>query len=99
MFAVIDPVTALKGHMYVMKNFGYECSVMHILLFMNELKSKNISDVQVKEDFASRKVFNKRIFSVIALSNMESLTLSMKDIDVIKEEWPEQAAMFIKDQI
>jgi len=30
---------------------------------------------------------------------MESLTLSMKDIDVIKEEWPEQAAMFIKDQI
>ena len=43
MFSIVDPIVALKeGNHSVMKNCGYEDTVMHHLNFMQELKVKEI---------------------------------------------------------
>lgn len=81
-----------------MRHFGFEDTVINHLLLIKDVKSNNYDAAEL-ERRSQTSVLSKRFFTVHGIDNIESLSLTFSDIDIMKKEFRGSMRDIIKRQI
>jgi hypothetical protein len=102
-FAVVDPAAPVQENeaescsKRVYKNFGYEDSVVNHLQLLKEIENRQKENETIEfEKLTNISTLSKRYFSVRCVDNLESLTLTFQEIDMMKQDFRLPSRQFIK---
>ena len=94
-FAVINPKATVLETKNLMKHFGFEDSVVNHLLLLKDIKLNDYDDIDL-ERRSHTSILSKRFFTVHSIDNIESLTITFADIDIMKKDFRGSMREFIK---
>jgi hypothetical protein len=99
---VIDPTASEDndfevGGKRVLKHLGYEDSVVNHLQLLREIEKRGETQDTIEFDkLTNFGLLSKRFFSVRCIDNLESLTLTFPEIDMMKQDFRIPSRQFIK---
>ena len=77
---------------------GYEDTVINHILLLRDMTTNVYTESQL-ENRTSPAIMNQRFFTVQCIENLESLTISFKDLEVMKKDFAACSKSFLKAQL